>query len=109
VSPTKRCTGCRMNFPRTAKHYHRNSDSPDGFRARCRDCKRHEDAVRHGGEMPARERVPKKGRHCHACEGLAHRREVDGCPMCGEAHVPEKPMTIAEYLEQPRDDRRTIP
>lgn len=44
-SPTKTCTGCGQDKPRTPEHFEPcRARTVDGLRSRCRDCERARDA-----------------------------------------------------------------
>ncbi len=38
-TPTKICTGCDGEFPRTSDYFHRDKTKPDGFYPKCKSCK----------------------------------------------------------------------
>jgi hypothetical protein len=40
---TKVCKGCKRELPLTAEYYNRQKTGKDGFRARCKECRKHEE------------------------------------------------------------------
>lgn len=58
---------------------------------------------RKAGRAPACER---KGSSCRECEGMPWRRDVPYCSGCGEAHSAEPPVTLADVMAMPVENRR---
>jgi hypothetical protein len=89
--PWRRCRGaCERVLESTLVNFPAHKTGRGGLNPRCRDCVREDNRV---GDKMRRVRLAKAmaeaapplqpGQRCKVCEGLAHRRPIDGCRRCG--------------------------
>jgi hypothetical protein len=76
-----------------------------GLSKACSYCKRPGHSRRDCPQKPS----SKPERHCARCADLEHRRDIPRCLRCGELYKPLPPVSLAEILERPRDDRTVLP
>jgi len=53
------------------------------------------------------QRIGKKAKFCDECSGLAHRRPLEGCPVCKGPFMERAP-TLADAMALPNHNRREI-
>lgn len=97
IDPARWCPDCKRTYARVCKTdaFAPTGTPRNGARsARCTLCmQRYKRAWRKADELRKAAAVPfKPGDHCNVCEGLAHRRPLDGCPRCKLAYVPLPPV-----------------
>lgn len=108
--PSRRCATCAKDLPLTSKYFYVRSAPRGEFHYSCRSCTRKRRRERYPAERQERDGVARKGRHCHQCESLPHRRPEDGSVCaCGERFEADEPVTL-DYVEAlPRENRTIIP
>jgi hypothetical protein len=95
--PFRLCSGpCGRMLELNSDNFPVHKTCRNGFNRRCRKCvivanriseRRRSERVKKAKLLTAPALKP--GERCRACEGLAHRRPLAGCPRCGLPHVPE--------------------
>lgn len=116
------CPACRRTLPLDSLHFFRHATNGTGFQSRCKECdgghfgptgsyasRRCRECGVPGHsfrDCPRRARRP--GLACRQCEGMSWRRPRMVLCACGQRYAAEPAVTLAEILERPRDDRRTI-
>lgn len=99
------CNSCKRDLPLTHDYFYLRPARPGGFTYACKECMK----ARDKRNYPKRKKgEPRRGKHCHQCESLAHRRPKHALCACGERYAADPPMTLAEACEY-KMDRTVMP